>query len=83
MVYLINQLHSVKTFKFFLYLSKLRLFLLCLGDKDKVLYFDMPQYVKGRQIKSYGGSLDYSILYRGQGMPTSDAPHVVLSVSLI
>ena len=59
---------------------KLRLFLLCLGDKDKVLYFDMPQYVKGRQIKSYGGSLDYSILYRGQGMPTSDAPHVVLSV---
>ena len=48
-----------------------------------MLYFDMPQYVKGRQIKSYGGSLDYSILYRGQGMPTSDAPHVVLSVSLI
>ena len=53
-----------------------------LGDSGKVLYFDMPQYIKGRQIKSFGGTLTYKILYRGQGRQTSQAPHIVLSVSL-
>ena len=52
------------------------------GGPGKVLYFDMPQYIKGRQLKSYGGTLTYTILYRGQGRQTSQAPHVVLSVSI-
>ena len=42
----------------------------------------MPEYIKGRQLKSYGGMLTYTILYRGQGRQTSRAPHVVLSVSI-
>ena len=41
----------------------------------------MPQHVKGRQLKSFGGYLRYTILYRGQGRQTTEAPHVVLSVS--
>ena len=49
----------------------------------KVVYFDMPQYIKGRQLKSYGGDLAYTIRYRGQGRQTSDAPDVVLSVSYL
>ena len=52
------------------------------GGPGKILYFDMPQYIKGRQLKSYGGTLTYTILYRGQGRQTSQAPHVVLSVSI-
>ena len=52
------------------------------GGPGKVLYFDMPQYIKGRQLKSYGGTLTYTILYRGQGRQTSQAPHVVLGVSI-
>ena len=42
----------------------------------------MPEYIKGRQLKSYGGMLTYTILYRGQGRQTSRAPYVVLSVSI-
>ena len=53
-----------------------------IGGPGKVLYFDMPEYIKGRQLKSYGGMLTYTILYRGQGRQTSRAPHVVLSVSI-
>ena len=48
------------------------------GTSGNVLYFDMPQYIKGRQIKSFGGTLTYTILYRGQGRQTSHtrwAPH--------
>ena len=52
------------------------------GGPGKVLYFDMPQYIKGPQLKSYGGMLTYTILYRGQGRQTSRAPHVLLSVSI-
>ena len=47
-----------------------------------MLYFDMPEYVKGRQLKSYGGALEYTVLYRGQGRQTSDTPHIILSVSV-
>ncbi len=47
-----------------------------------MVYFDMPQYIRGPQLKSYGGELTYTIMFRGKGRQTLEAPDVVLSVSL-
>ena len=45
-------------------------------------YFELPFSVMGNNIKSYGGYLSYILNFRGRGSGPSNAPDIIVIVSI-
>ena len=54
-----------------------------IGLDGAVLYFDMPDMVKGNQLKSYGGYLKFKVLTGGERCVSTVVSLLTLSLFLV
>ena len=51
------------------------------ADQDGISYLVLPDIYTGSHLHSYGGYLNYSLTFIGEGSPL-DAPQIIIKVSI-